>query len=78
MFYSDYLVEILTPKRMDGVNSVEQIQLFAERYYRVFDSLPYKPGASHPVASAPFEALKEEKRGQIFILDNSIYLSCRI
>jgi hypothetical protein len=63
---------------MDRVNSVEQIQLFAEWYYRVFDCLPYKQGASHTVASAPFEPLKEEKRGQIFILDNSIYLSCRM
>jgi hypothetical protein len=24
----------------------------------LFDFLPYKPGASHPVASAPFKALK--------------------
>jgi len=26
--------------------------------FDVFDFLPYKPGASHPVASAPFKALK--------------------
>lgn len=37
MFTSAYLVEILTPKRTDPVEAKGNINLFAERYYRVLD-----------------------------------------
>jgi methylenetetrahydrofolate reductase (NADPH) len=38
MLTSAYLVEILTPKRTDSIEAKDNINLFAERYYRVLDS----------------------------------------
>jgi methylenetetrahydrofolate reductase (NADPH) len=37
MFACAYLVEILTPKRIDSADTMDKIGLFAERYYRIFD-----------------------------------------
>ena len=38
MFDLSYLVEILTPKSTDPADSMEKLNQFAERYYRVLDS----------------------------------------
>ncbi len=38
MFAGTYLVEILTPKRTDSTVAKDKINLFAERYHRVFDT----------------------------------------
>jgi 5,10-methylenetetrahydrofolate reductase len=48
MFAFPYLVEILTPKRIDFPDTNDRITLFAERYYRIFDlrlgiSIPDNP-----------------------------------
>ncbi len=45
MFDCPYLVEILTPKGIDSTDVKDKITLFAERYYRIFDS---KMGFSVP------------------------------
>lgn len=37
MFDFPYLVEMLTPKRIEPAISMEQLNLFAERYYRILD-----------------------------------------
>lgn len=48
MFACLYLVELLTPKRIDSAESLDRISLFAERYYRILDlglgiSIPDNP-----------------------------------
>lgn len=45
MFGCPYLVEILTPKCVDLTNVKDKITMFAERYYRIFES---KLGISVP------------------------------
>lgn len=37
MFDCSYLVELLTPKRMESIESNDKINLFTERYYRILD-----------------------------------------
>jgi methylenetetrahydrofolate reductase (NADPH) len=37
MFDCAYLVELLTPKRVDTANTKEKLNLFIERYYRILD-----------------------------------------
>ena len=38
MFDFPYIVEILTPKRMDSTVAKDKLNQFAERYYRILDA----------------------------------------
>jgi methylenetetrahydrofolate reductase (NADPH) len=65
MFAFPYLVEILTPKRIDSADTMDKITLFAERYHRIFDlnlgiSIP-----DNPMGQPRFSLLEMIERAQL-------------
>src|SRR5271157_283795 len=75
MFDCTYLVEILTPKRIESADTVDKSRLFAERYYRIFDlglgiSVP-----DNPMGEPRFSLLEMVERAELPIKPEKVVMN---
>lgn len=75
MFTCNYLVEVLTPKRIDSDDIMDKINLFAERYYRILDLSLGISVPDNPMGQPRFSLLEMIKRADLPVKPENIVMN---